>query len=114
MPCVWYTVWQFLLVDVRRFGKMGKDHQFNAAQLSYGALEVLELERKVNSHQINGSPIIIAMYEVQDSITRVLYSGVPLLPPFQVSLWKESREGEWVCVSEVDKGQQQQQQQQTT
>lgn len=28
----------------------------------------------------------------------------------KVSLWKESKEGEWLCVSEVDKGQQQQQQ----
>ena len=28
----------------------------------------------------------------------------------QVTLWKESPEGQWVCVSEVDKGQQTQQQ----
>ena len=37
---------------------------------------------------------------------------VTVVSLYQVSLWKESREGEWVCVSEVDKGQQQQQQQQ--
>ena len=28
----------------------------------------------------------------------------------QVTLWKETPEGQWVCVSEVDKGQQVQQQ----
>ncbi len=29
------------------------------------------------------------------------------LPRVQVTLWKETPEGQWVCVSEVDKGQQQ-------
>ena len=35
----------------------------------------------------------------------VLYVDYAYFPISQVSLWKESPEGQWVCVSDVYKGQ---------